>query len=186
MLGCNRPLPEEDFISFIKDPKNGLLHEKTVNGVTYRVYYRPTDMVVKQLLLAQDTISKDVIDSLRKEYEGLLYFALSLSRGGGDALESLSGNRATYSAMVQQMAFGLNQKVLLTTSTRDTLQLVNYVFPRTYGYSTSADILFAFEAGRYTDAEWISLLVEEFGLKTGDMRFKFYTKNIKKAPRLKF
>lgn len=186
IASCNERVSDTELTRYIKDPQNGLFHEKTVNEVTCQVYYRPADFVVKLMLGAEDTITPQKEDSLRGEAGKQLCFIISVSRNGTDALESFSTDRATYSAMVQQMAFGLNEQVILTTNLSDTLQLLDYVYPRTYGYSSAASMLFAFERKDLQRYEWLSLLVKDFGLKTGDLRFKFYTKDIQGTPELNF
>lgn len=186
LLGCKGKVSEAKLTDYIKNPKNGLFHEKTVNGVTYQVYYRPSDFIVKLMLSTEDSITEQKVDSLRSEIGKQLYFIISISRRGTDALESFAGDRATYSAMVQQLAFGLYEQVTLTTNLSDTLQLLDYVYPRTYGYSGTASMLFTFERKDLQLYEWLSLQVKDFGLKTGDLRFKFYTKDIQETPELNF
>jgi len=186
LVGCKGKVSEAKLTDYIKNPKNGLFHEKTVNGVTYQVYYRPSDFIVKQMLSTEDSITEQKVDSLKSEIGKQLYFIVAISRRGTDALESFAGDRATYSAMVQQLAFGLYEQVTLTTNLSDTLQLLDYVYPRTYGYSGTASMLFSFERKDLQRYGWLSLQVKDFGLKTGDLRFKFFTDDIQKTPELNF
>lgn len=184
LCGCKGKVNETELADYIKNPKNGLFLEKSVNGTTYQVYYRPSGFIVKQMLSTSDTVTAKVVDSLKKVTGKNLYFILSISRNGTDALESFANDRPTYSAMVQQMAFGLYDQVVLTSDHSDTLRLVDYVYPRTYGFANAANMLFSFEKKDLRKYEWLSLLVKDFGLKTGDVRFKFYTKDILDTPEL--
>lgn len=186
LLGCHRAVREERLIEYIKDPDHGLIQEKAVNDVQIRVYYRPSDLLVSQELRARGEVSDSLIRKYRGEYGSNLYFAVSMMKNGGEVLSSYAGNQQEYGSMVQQLAFGLDQKVLLTSSAGDTLHLLNYVFPRTYGYAPTTDLLFVFEKKNLDSSEWISLKLEDFGLSTGDLRFKFYTRDLQRVPSLKF
>ncbi len=185
-VSCKRTLTESKLINYIKNPDNGLIQNKAINEVEIRVYYRPSDLLVAQELKAKGKVTDSLIKAYRGEYGNNLYFAMSIMKGGGEVLSSFAGNRQEYGAMVQQLAFGLDQKVLMTTSSGDTLHLLDYIFPRTYGHAPTTDLLFVFENKKLDNSEWISLKLEEFGLSTGDLRFKFYTKDLKRVPKLKF
>ena len=185
-LSCKRSISEEALISYVINTDHGLIQVKGLNDVQIRVYYRPSDLLVAQELKAKGMVNDSLIKLYQGTYGNNLYFTMSIMKGGGEVLSSYSGNQQDYGAMVQQLAFGLDKKVVLTSSVGDTLQLLDYIFPRTYGYTPTTDLLFVFDRKKLDKSEWISLKLEDFGLSTGDLRFKFYTKDIKRVPNLKF
>ena len=183
---CQKAVSEKKLISYIKNPENGVLIEKEIGIINYKVYYRPSDLLVNQELKAHEINTDSLIDHYKGIYHKNLYFMLSLSQNKQEVLNNLASNKQRFGSMVNQLAFGMDQKVTLITSEKDTLVLLDYVYPRTYGVSNSTDMLFAFENKYINQAEWIQLLIEDFGLQTGDVRFKFLTKDIRKIPTLIF
>jgi hypothetical protein len=182
LVACSRKLNYEELTDYIKDPEHGLLQEKVVNGVRMKVIYRPSDMFVYQELHGRDNISKADIKEARGRYSQQHYFVLSLSYGEREILSDAS-DRNQFSMLVNQFAFGMDRNVLLTTADKDTLQLLDFHFPRMYAVTPSTDILFAFEKNG-SGTKYIELKVSEFGLNTGDSRYRFYIKNINKIPSL--
>ena len=183
---CQKAVSEQELLEYIKNPENGVLLEKEVGTVNYKIYYRPSDLLVNQELRAYEIKTDSLINYYKDIYHKNLYFMVSLSRNKQEILSNVAGNKQRFGSMVNQLAFGMDQKVTLTTSEKDTLYLMDYVYPRTYGVGNSTDILFAFENKYINQAEWIQLVIEDFGLQTGDVRFKFLTKDIRKTPNLKF
>ena len=183
---CQKAVSEQELVEYIKNPKNGVLIEKEVGTVNYKVYYRPSDLLVNQELKTHKVIPDTLIGYYKNKYHKNLYFIVSVNQDNKDVLTNIAGNNQYHGAMVNQLAFGMGQKVLLTTSEKDTLQLLDYAFPRTYGAGQSTNMMFAFENKYLNQAEWVQLVVKDFGLQTGDIRFKFLTKDILKTPNIKF
>lgn len=183
---CKKQLTEQELIDYIKSPDNGVLIEKKVGSLNYKVYYRPSDMLVNQELKAHNIATDSLINHYKNIYDKNLYFIVSISQNNQEVLNNLAGNKQHFGSMVNQLAFGMDQKVTLLTSQKDTLQLKDYIYPRTYGVGNSTDIMFVFENKDINQAEWIQMVIEDFGLQTGDARFKFLTKDIRKTPSLKF
>lgn len=183
---CNRTATEQELTDYIKNPENGVFIEKEVGTVNYKVYYRPSDLLVSQELRAYESKTDSLIDHYKRIYHKNLYFMVSISQNNQEVLNNVAGNRQQFGSMVNQLAFGMDQKVTLISSGKDTLHLLDYVYPRTYGVGKSTDMLFAFENKKINQAEWLQLIIEDFGLQTGDVRFKFLTKDIRKIPNLIF
>ena len=186
LSSCKKQVNEKELINYIKNPDNGILIEKEIGTVNYKVYYKPSDLLVNQEVTAYEIKTDSLIKLYQDIYAKNLYFMVSISQNNQEVLNNLAGNKQRFGSMVNQLAFGMDQKVTLTTSEKDTLYLKDYIYPRTYGVGNSTDMLFAFENKNINKAEWLQLLIEDFGLQTGDVRFKFLTKDIRKTPTLKF
>jgi hypothetical protein len=186
LSSCHSPRTEKQLSAYIADEDHGLNQQKTVNGVDIRVTYRPQDFLVKQELDAAPVKSDSLITALRANYNKQLYFVLSLSKNNKEVLTSVAGDRVVFSEMVNRLAFGIGEYVTLTTSNRDTLQLLDFVYPRMFGMSNSTDILLAFKKEKLNNAEWLKLSIADIGLQTGNISFTFKTRDINKTPNLKF
>ncbi len=176
---------EKELWAYLKEEKNGFQQHKTVNGIDYTLTYRPTDLLVKQELGDSGTMQQ--VDSLRGKYRKFLYFNLSMSQNNKELLSTAARSRAEFGAMVNQLAFGMGNKVHLFTGGKDTIPLLDYVYPRMYGMSSSTSMLFVYPRDpKVMKSEYIHVTVEDIGLGTGDITFKIPAKNIKREPKLNF
>jgi len=184
-VACNQKTfdSKKALYSYLKNPENGYTQHKFVNGIDYTITYKPTDLMVQQEL---DTVTKDRIQSLRNKYGNYLYFTLQFSRNG-KALLSNAANRQEFGRLVNQLAFGMANKVHLYTEKKDTLNLLDYHYPRLYGMSPSTSMLFVYPREiEQLASDYLVLSIEDFGLQTEDLKFKFDTNKIKKEPKLEF
>ena len=176
----------EDMWVHLRDSENGYQMDRTVNGVEYSLTYKPTDLLVAQEL-GQDH-SKDKVAELREKYGRYLYFNLSMGTNGHELLNQKAGDRAGFGAMVNQLAFGMDQKLNLITQELDTVPLLDYIYPRMYGMGRSTDMLLVFERDpHYLEQEgYLKLTIGDLGLGTGEVALKIDSEKIKDEPKLKF
>lgn len=169
--------------TYLKNEENGYIQSKSVNGTTYTVLYKPTDLLVLQAL---DTISEIGVNQLREKYGKYLYFSLQFSKNGKPLLSTVA-DRQVFGRMVNQLSFAMGEKVHLYTHEKDTLRLLDYHYPRMYGMHPSTNMLFVYPRGEsFLNSEYLVLSIEDFGLQTGDLKFKFETEKIKREPKIKF
>ncbi|WP_340076404.1 hypothetical protein [Leptobacterium sp. I13] len=176
---------EEALWVHLKEEKNGYIHQKLVNGITYNIIYRPTDLLVKQELPKNAT--QHTIDSLRNKYGQYLYFNLSMAANNRELLSNVAGNKNQFGAMVNQLAFGMGDKVHLYTSKKDTIPLLDYIYPRMYGMSNSTTMMLVYPRDeKITNEKYINISIEDIGLFTGEVTFKILVAPLKNEPKLKF
>ncbi len=175
---------EEDLWNFLKDENNGYFYHKKINGYDFSLLYKPTDVLVKQEL--GDSKNTKEISALRKKYSKYMYFNLSMSKNHKELLSVTPKNRNEFGAMVNQLAFGMGDKVHLYNQQKDTIELADFVYPRMYGMSQSTDILFVFPKEKnYLESEYLNFTIEDLGLYTGEIRFKIPIEKINNQPSLK-
>ncbi len=176
---------QEALWSYLKDEDNGYLQQKNINGYDFSLLYKPTDLLVAQELGANR--SQEKIAALREKYKKQLYFILSMSRNGKELLSTTPKNRQEFGAMVNQLAFGMRDKVHLFTQKKDTLAMLDYNYPRMYGMSQATTILFVFpRKDKYLSEETLNFTIQDLGNYTGEVKFKIQIDKIKKEPELKF
>lgn len=174
---------KKELWAYLKDADNGYTQSKSINGIDYTVYYKPTDLLVAQEL---DTVTKEAIEKLRNKYKQYLYFTLTLSKNGKELLGT-APNRQEFGRMVNQLSFGMGEKVHVYTPQKDTLNLLDYSAPRMYGMSPTTNMLFVYpNEEKYTNEEYLNFSIEDFGLNTGEVKFKIATDKIKEQPNLVF
>lgn len=176
---------EQELWTYLKNPDNGYLQQKNINGYDFSLLYKPTDLLVAQEL-GEDT-SKEKKTALREKYQKQLYFTLSMSRNGKELLSTTPKNRQEFGAMVNQLAFGMQEKVHLFTQNKDTLELLDYNYPRMYGMSQSTTMLFVYPRDeKQLREETLNFTIQDLGTYTGEVKFKIETDKIRNEPRLKF
>ena len=173
-------------LSYIEDEKNGYFQTKSVNGYDFSLMYRPTDLLVKQEL-ADTKVTAEELRKLREKYKKYLYFNLSMSRNNKELLSTAAKNRNEFGAMVNQLAFGMDQKVHLFTQSKDTIALADFIYPRMYGMSRATTILFVYPREEAkTNTKTLHFTIEDLGLCTGEVKFKIKTDKINHEPQLSF
>jgi len=187
LLSCSQNVfdSKEEVIEFVKNPDNGYYKSKNVNGVVFALTYRPTDLLVSQEL--DDISNQKTIDSLREKYDGYLYLSLSLSKNGQDILSVVPKDRNEFGAVVNQLAFGFGEKVHLSTAKKDTVALLNYIYPRMYGLNKSSTLLFVYPRDQVvSNNEYLQFTIEDLGLQTGEISFKINIEDIDNEPSINF
>jgi len=178
---------EKELWTYLKDEKNGYIQHKNVNGYDFTLLYKPTDLLVKQELgdSKDAKTNSALVKKLRTKYKQFMYLTLSMSKNNQEILSTAPKNRNEFGAMVNQLAFGMSEKVHLYTQEKDTIALLDFVYPRMYGMSRSTDILFVYlRDEEHLASEYINFTIEDLGIYTGEIKFKIPPKNIKNEPKL--
>ncbi|MDC8005222.1 hypothetical protein POV27_14265 [Aureisphaera galaxeae] len=170
-------------MTYLKNPENGYTQSKQVNGVDICLTYRPTDLLVAQEL--RGATSKTAVDSLRDKYHKYLYFNLNISKNGKELLSAVPKDRNEFGAMVNELSFGMEQNVHLFTNKKDTIPMMDYIYPRMYGMGSSTSMLLVYPRNKeLTNSEFFKISLKEIGLLTGEVNFKFNTTLVQEEPSL--
>jgi hypothetical protein len=175
----------EEITTDINEEDHQYRYSKTINGVKYELTYRPTDLLVNQEV--GNKKNKKEIELLRKKYSKYMYFNLSMSLNDRELLSNVAGDKQKFGQMVNDLAFGMDQKVHLFTKEKDTLSMADFVYPRMYGMSKSTVIMIVYPRDKkYLNNEYLNFTIEDLGLYTGEIKFKIDTKAIVNEPQLRF
>ncbi|AWI25290.1 hypothetical protein [Flavobacterium pallidum] len=177
---------EKELRAFINDEDNGYKYTKIIGGTEYSLLYKPTDLLVRQELGDAKPDEKK-LQVLRNKYGQYMYFTLSMSLNGKELLSNVAGNKARFGAMVNELAFGMDQKVHVYTKQKDTLAMTDFIYPRMYGMSGSTNILLVYPKDeKFLSEDYLTLAIEDLGFNTGEIKFKIDTKAILDQPYLRF
>jgi glucose dehydrogenase len=175
----------EEMNDYIQDEDNGYNYKKTIVGVDYVLQYRPTDLLVKQEL--GDNNDPTQADKLRQKYNKYLYFNLSMSKNNQELLNGVARDKAKFGQMVNELAFGMEEKVHLFTPEKDTLTMADFIYPRMYGMSNATSIMIVYHREtKFMSQNYLNFVIQDLGLDTGDVKFKLNTKVLKNEPQLQF
>ncbi|RUT71312.1 hypothetical protein D0817_05400 [Flavobacterium cupreum] len=183
---CNKKFDtQEEMNIYISEEDNGYHYKKTVADVDFVLQYRPTDLLVKQEL--GDNTDPAKVEKFRKHYSQYLYFNLSMSKNNQELLNGVAQDKAKFGQMVNELAFGMEEKLHVYTPTKDTLALADFIYPRMYGMSNSTSIMIVYPRdSKYMKQEYLNFVIEDLGLDTGDIKFKLNTKALTNEPQLRF
>lgn len=183
---CNKKFDtQEEMNSYIQDEDNGYVYKKNVADVDYVLQYRPTDLLVKQEL--GDKPDPAQIEKLRRQYNKYMYFNLSMSKNNQELLNGVAQDKAKFGQMVNELAFGMEEKLHVYTPAKDTLALADFIYPRMYGMSNSTSIMIVYPRDeKYLKQDCLNFVIEDLGLETGDIKFKLNTKALINEPQLVF
>jgi hypothetical protein len=176
---------KQELVAYITNIDNGLTQQKTINGVDFTVTYRPTDLLVQQELTENPT--REQVTQLRKKYSKNIYFNLDMGIEGKEILSAKVGNKMKFTALVDQLAFDMAEKVYLLRRNKDSVPLLDHVYPRLYGMGKSTNMLLVFELDPNSiQDEPLRLVIKDLGLGTGDVAFSLDAKKIAEQPSLEF
>lgn len=186
LLCCSRSpatLSREDLFTYIGNKQNGLLKEQEVNGLTVRISYQPSSLLVLQEMEGYDNKREDSIfvKALEEKYNKSYYFRLKFSKNSREAIRHLGGFDG-YSEMLQVLSFRMGSFIYITTPQKDTLLLSDYFFDQSYGKSDGNTLLLTFDRSRLKDSEQFDIHLLECGFGTGALRFRFLKKDLLKTP----
>jgi len=168
---------------FLQDKDNGYSSYKSINEIDFNVMYRPTDLLVEQELMESFTLEE--IDGLREKYKNHIYFNLSISKNNQEILSNFSRDRNRFGKMINELAFGMEDKLNLVTETRDTVSMTDFIYPRLYGLSPTTTILIVYPREEVLQGgASFKIVLKDMGLGTGDVSFRFKTNLIEKDPQL--
>lgn len=187
-FGCKQKKfnSEIELLNYLKDVENNYTQHKSINGFDFTLTYRPTDLLVKQELGASTDKSK--VDELKKKYESYMYFNLSMSRNNQELLSAVPRDKNEFGALVNQLAFGMGDKVHLFTKAKDTIELADFIYPRMYGMSQATTIMFVYPRAKekIKEKDVLNFTIEDLGIYTGELRFRIDTDKILYEPKLQF
>jgi hypothetical protein len=176
---------QEEMSVYINDEDNGYHYKKTVNGIDYTLQYRPTDLLVKQEL--SENYTQKQVQDLRARYGKFIYFNLSMSKNNEELLSGMAQDKQRFGQMVNDLAFGMDEKVYLYTPKKDTLSMVDFIYPRMYGMTDATVIMIVYPRDKkYMNEDYLNFTVEDLGMDTGEIKFKIKTNKLTDEPQLRF
>lgn len=184
LVGCSGPVSKTELLSYLNNPNNKLVYVDSTDGVIYKVYFKPSDLIACQYLNKQDsTIS---IDSLKNAHKNYVYISLNVSYMGKD-LFSRKIPDIDFNALQKRVSFDLRDYISLQDNVGNDYQLIDSNYPRLYGMIPSTNILLVFKKDKVGFSESYTLKVKDFVTNTSDqLKFTFSKKDILNAPELNF
>lgn len=173
---------DKELLQYLNDEDNGYVQNKTINGVKFTLLNRPVDLLVNQEI---DSSNVEKIEAIREKYKNYFYMNLSIQKNNQELLSVIPTDKAGFAELVNKLSFDINQNIHLYTSSRDTIQMSDFVYPRTFGMSKSTTILLVYPRNKITlKDDFLVLSLANLNLGTGEVKFKIDTDKINNEPSL--
>ncbi len=178
LISCRpQTLTEAELMAFLNDERNGLKKSEEIGGVTATVTYRPTSLLIWQTV--GDVTDSVALREAHERYGKYCYFTLSFSM---QAREALVPSHPRYAEMVNILSFRMHDYLRMTTSAKDTVEMADFAFNRTFGMAGSTDLLLVFPREALASRKWVQLNLGEVGFGLGNQSFRFLTDDIVTCP----
>lgn len=190
IASCNSAIDNfPDYMKYLADKENGLVKEKSTNGVSIKVKYLPVDYLAYKEFKNESGLS---IDSIKKTYENSLTFMMTIGPDKEKSFDITKVGVSSYKEFalrIEEMNFWMKDYVTLTAGgieySADLAQMES-----TYGLEKDRKILFVFqnkdEQGNTLLTDDLTFTYKDEIFFTGINKFKFNIKDINSIPELTF
>lgn len=182
---CNESvLSVKDYVAYMNNPKNGLVIQKEVDGVMFKLsYITPELMALNEL--KKVNISAKEWDEKLAEYKGMMYANLSISAVTDDHVYTTLGREGLSEDEID-FNYNLNaESDFMLLRNADTVKCVLYSFSKTYGLAKTIDLALGFDAtSEDNSGDKVVEYNAEF-LNRGLLKFRFKQSDLANIPSVK-
>lgn len=175
-------LPSE-YVSWMKDPANGLREEKTIGEYTFSLQYKTPEFVVLQQYKS-DAVSQTQIESMVQNYSGMEYYTFEIrTEDGHDLLDDQYHDAEEIAARVEYFLSYAQDDFRLVTDT-DTIPCSLFHFERSYSLSPVTTLVMGFD--KAIAGEDRTLVYNDRLLGCGPVQITIDAEDISNVPTVKY
>jgi len=167
--------------------EHGYINEKFINKLSFRVQYKPIELMMLRELEANTAYSKEEIENLRESFGSSLYFLLEIAFDeraetiNEDLLRITAKDYNAFAENVKHFAFNMESAVELSINGA-TIVPVIYHYERGFELGKKQRFLFAFQPPESINKEEVTFVFYDDIFKTGKNNFKFKVINEEVPP----
>lgn len=136
-------LKSQEYEEWVRNPDNGINILKKVGDIEYELQYRPYSLIALQALSGQE-LTRESVDSIRKELRGILYFTLKISDLSlKSGIENVQGDNLNFREKIEYYSFKMQQDIHLVLC-EDTLECSLYHLERLFNAAPYNTVLLGF------------------------------------------
>lgn len=183
MCACNTgTVTKKELIDYINRPKNGLVKTYNKAGLSIKVNYKPSELLVLQELEATTNYDKSTLEKLEGKYNRYYYFNIAMAVNNNDLM-----NQSSTEAL-KLLAFSMEKNVQLITSNNDTILPTDYIAPNMYGITKNTSFLFAFDNKKIIERnpEHLTVSIRDALANKQELKFEFKNNDLTTIPTLRF
>ena len=169
------------YLSWVKNPENGLKVEKEISGINYTAQYKPYDYIVlneeKELDLATTLVKER-----KKKLAGMVYYNFRISTTNQtDVLAKGASDKSMYMQRSNYLSYDFQNDITLITET-DSINCGLYHFVQGYGVVPYVDMVVGFPVDQVNKDQTLVINDQVFG--NGIIKFHINKKDINNIPQL--
>jgi hypothetical protein len=172
----------QEILSYCNDPIHGTHKVIEQGDFKLEIIYRPLELIVAQEINGLSLLPKQ-IDSVYSLFKGFDYFLLRIGKRGHEIETYYAHDRVKFSQVNNYLAFKIGEDIKLIHKT-DTLNTKGVIHTRTFGSSSSTDLLIAFESSLPKRKGSVQLIFNDTMFDTGLHISEFNTSDIRSIPSL--
>lgn len=180
------------YISYLVDPKNGLIKEKNVGGICYTIRYMPSHLLAFNQAGAVGMLSSVSRDSLVRQYEQSLTFVIHVGPAQGEDFDVMRLGVRSYAEFAERMerfAFKAQDWVSIETPAGTTSPVIARMENvNAFERGRNFVVVFASEKGTTNDLRRQDLVLcyDDQLFNTGVNKFTFKASDMEAVPVLRF
>lgn len=190
LWSCSESLSPSQYISWVNNPENGLVSNKSIGNFQFDLQYRPGPYLTLMELgntEFSDEEYKSTLHHFDDQYQFLL--RIKLNNGNNNWLDSLADNFENKEEKIKYLSFFMQDDIKLIKN-NDTVDCKLYHFERNYGISPYGTFLLEFPDSKKNKQEnnndgILQILFDDFAFSDSTLIFKFFNKDINNIPTLK-
>lgn len=176
------------YLNYLADPENGLVREKTIGSIKFKVKYLPPAYLAYNVLKDNTLASREIKDSLINSYKGSLTFLLNIGPAKGENFDITRLGVSSYqdfAERIETMAFEAQEWMQITVNGvkhKPTIaRLENINAPE-----NSRNFVVVFEALKAEEKDDLCFIYNDELFNTGTNKFIFKTDDIQNLPVFRF
>lgn len=183
---CDKSYSKEELIQYVNDENHGLIKTKEFGDVKLELIYKPNDFLIQQELSSKKQFSEEEIQEVKNNFNKALYFTLNVSKGGKELEMSAIQSQDQFAKRIEQLSFGMRERIQIKTSNKSEIPLLDYVYPRMYGMTGQTTMLLVFDKEQVINEEWFDVIINGSNLGIGINKFRFESNKILNTPQLDY
>jgi len=177
LCSCGQKITSrKEFIFYLHDKQNGLFKEAKRGSILTSAGYIPYELIAKEKPVFDK--SDPVNRKPDRDHVSKICFIVSFSKAGKELLDQL--DMSVYTDIFQTLSFRMTPLVSLRANDGRKLFPLDCFFQQTYGFSSSNELLVIFDSTEIADLRDYHLSIDEFGLGTGELSYRFLKNDIDK------
>jgi hypothetical protein len=184
LVACRtKELLPSEYVSWMKDPANGLREEKTIGEYTFHLQYKTPEFVVLQQYKS-DNVAQMMVESELEKYAGMEYYTFEISaQDGHDLLDEKYYEAEKIASRIEYFLSYAQDNFTLVTD-NDTIACSLFHFERSYSLSPITTLVLGFD--RVVTDEDRTLVYDDQLLGCGPVRITINAEDISNVPAIKY
>jgi hypothetical protein len=180
----------KDYFIFLSNPKNGLVKEKSIAGIKYRIKYLPTDYLVYNASKNKN-YTQITKDSLIKSYSNSLTFIMNIGPAEDEDFDITRlgvSNYKEFAQRIEEMAFDAQEWINISSGGKEYKPAIVRM-ENINAQDNSRDLIVVFstvEGGKNLRESDLCLSYNDALFNTGVNKFIFKSEDLLELPGFKF